>query len=141
MSQTITHKAASPHVAPYFDGAAVLPRIEAWTELRSRLQKGTETIELDASFFELPLGRAYREQLAGFGLMADHAAVRLEAAEGGLTATILLPGPGRILEDRWTLEVDANGVVQDLRSELGTGYAGYRADEHSRFFDTILSRA
>jgi hypothetical protein len=126
-------------VAPAFDGSAILPRIFDWTSIQAKLKLGAATIELEPSFFETELGARYVGQLKLLGLSPQGASARVEATENGFTAELSIRTAERAVADRWTVEVDGNGMVRDCVSEHWIAMWQFEAGTFSRFFDELLS--
>jgi hypothetical protein len=131
--------AGAHRVSPAFDGTLTLPRISDWAGLRERLLSQAQERDLDAgAFYQLAMGRRYAVQLSALALEPLGVAVRVEASAAGFIATLLLRSRSRAIEDRWEVEVDANGLLRDMRSEHRTAEGAYNADDFSRFFDLII---
>ena len=128
-----------PLVAPAFDGTATLPRIRDWARAQTRLRERPALVELEPDFFRTALGGRYVRQLAALGLSPERASARLEASDAGFTAVLRLQTGERVLEDRWDVEVDANGVVRDGASDHQTAYWRFDSGAMSSFFDGLLA--
>ena len=131
--------AGAHRVTPAFDGTMTLPRVGEWAALRERLLSQAQERDIAApGFYQLALGRRYAAQMTALGLEPLGVSVRIEASAEGFLATLLLRSRNRAIEDRWEVEVDANGILREMRSEHRTADGAYNVEEFSRFFDALL---
>jgi hypothetical protein len=138
MQQTIAAH-HHPAVRPAYDGVSTLPRVLNWAGVRSRLSERPASVELSPAFYELKLGQSYARQLAALGMQPQHASAKIAASEEGFSATLSFRSEDRVVEDRWDVAVDANGVIRDCRSDSHAELWHFEAAGFSRFFEALLA--
>ena len=129
-------------VSPAFNGTATLPRIHRWEELRRSLSRSPLESEPDLGrLLASPLGARYRRSLGAFRPVSAEAVLSMEPCpEPRLRVDLRFrDAEGAEAADRWQLEVDANGMVVDLRSDSRIGDWAFSAPGFSRFLDALLA--
>ncbi len=130
MLKTLVHR-----VSPAFNGSETLPRIYDWDELRRSLAYAPLNSEPEpARLSSTPLGARYARMLGRVPRRVD---VTL-SMETGPEPKVLVELRLDACRDRWELEVDGNGLVTGMRSDLHVGDWAFSARGASQFLEEIL---